>query len=91
MVEKKRAKFQVSKQACCATLVLILTMADPVEEASKLPLREQLEHSHWKVRSNAYEEVVKRISTAEDDSSPIYGEIGMHITHITYLTEQHLC
>lgn len=41
------------------------TMADPVDEANKLPLEERLPHNLWKVRMKAYDDVVKVFESAE--------------------------
>jgi cytoskeleton-associated protein 5 len=49
-------------------------MSDPVEEAAKLPLGQRLEHSHWRVRSNAYEELAKKYNEALENTSSIYHE-----------------
>lgn len=40
-------------------------MADPVDEANKLPLEERLPHNLWKVRMKAYDDVVKVFESAE--------------------------
>jgi hypothetical protein len=40
-------------------------MADPVDEANKLPLEERLPHNLWKVRMKAYDDAVDLFSKAE--------------------------
>lgn len=50
---------------------------DPVEEASGLPLNQRISHSHWKVRSLAYEELTKKFHTAVDTSGSVFKEYGM--------------
>jgi hypothetical protein len=40
-------------------------MADPVAEASKLPLEERVIHALWKVRMEAYEALIPHINDAE--------------------------
>lgn len=49
-------------------------MSDPVEEAAKLPLNQRLEHSHWKVRSVAYEELAKKFSEALESTASMFSE-----------------
>lgn len=60
----------------CSPLYFLI-MTDPVEEAAKLPLSQRIEHSHWKVRCVAYEELAKKFSEAEDSNSGIFNEYGM--------------
>lgn len=54
-----------------------MSAPDPVEEAAGLPLNQRFIHSHWKVRSIAYEEVTKKFHTAVDSSGSIFKEYGM--------------
>lgn len=49
-------------------------MSDPVEEAAKLPLIQRIEHTHWKVRSNAYEELAKKFNEALESTSSMFHE-----------------
>jgi len=49
-------------------------MSDPVEEAANLPLNQRLEHTHWKVRSNAYEELAKKYNEALESTASMFNE-----------------
>lgn len=49
-------------------------MSDPVEEAAKLPLNQRLEHTHWKVRSNAYEELAEKYNKALESTASMFQE-----------------
>jgi hypothetical protein len=61
-------------------------MTDPVEEAAKLPLSQKLEHSHWKVRATAYEELAKKFTEAEDSNAGFFNEFGMWFHAGRFLT-----
>lgn len=50
---------------------------DPVEETKNLPLGQRLEHTHWKVRMVAYEELAKKFAEAEDSNSHMFAEYSM--------------
>eukprot|EP01122_Echinamoeba_exundans_P007510 TRINITY_DN2334_c0_g1_i1.p1 TRINITY_DN2334_c0_g1~~TRINITY_DN2334_c0_g1_i1.p1 ORF type:complete len:1838 (+),score=410.55 TRINITY_DN2334_c0_g1_i1:67-5580(+) len=47
---------------------------DPVEETKNLPLGQRLEHTHWKVRMVAYEELAKKFAEAEDANAHMFAE-----------------
>lgn len=55
---------------------------DPVEEAAGLPLSQRVTHSHWKVRSLAYEELTKKFHTAVDTSGSLFSQNGMQQSRI---------
>jgi hypothetical protein len=46
-----------------------------LKEALSLPLVERLEHHLWKVRADAFEELVKEYNQARS-KAPIYNETG---------------
>jgi hypothetical protein len=50
---------------------------DPVEETKNLPLGQRLEHTHWKVRMVAYEELAKKFAEAEDANAHMFAEYSM--------------
>jgi hypothetical protein len=47
-----------------------------VREAKNLPLPERLVHAHWRVRSDAYADVVKEAGWAQDISTQPLKEFG---------------
>lgn len=51
-------------------------MDDPVAAAAGLRLEERLVHSHWKVRSEAIDELTKTYEGALDDKDEIFRSTG---------------
>jgi hypothetical protein len=49
-----------------------------VRDAKALPLAERLTHVNWRVRVDAYADVVKEVGWAEDADTPPLKEFGAH-------------
>jgi hypothetical protein len=52
-----------------------------IAAAKSLPLPDRLLHSHWRVRSDAYADVVKEASWAQDGSTQPLRDFGARHTH----------